>query len=124
MASYTPPSLGGGSTATQYSYDGDGRISQMARPDGVTVTYGYDTAGRLHTTTLPQGTLTRTFSTTTGQLVSLVAPSTESMTYSYDEVLRTGVTWSWQVACTLKLAFDRTFRISSKSVNDAANAYG
>jgi RHS repeat-associated protein len=124
MASYTPPSLGGGSTATQYSYDGDGRISQMAQPDGVTVTYGYDTAGRLHTTTLPQGTLTRTFSTSTGQLTSLVAPSTESTSYTYDGVLRTGVTWGGPVAGTLTLGFDNTFRMSSQSVNGTALAFG
>jgi YD repeat-containing protein len=47
LSTYTPPSLGSGSWATQYAYDLDQRPTLESRPNGVTLTSAYDSAGRL-----------------------------------------------------------------------------
>jgi RHS repeat-associated protein len=124
LASYTPPNLSSGATITQYTYDSDGRISQLSRPDGVTMTYEYDSAGRLTGVTIPQGTLSRTYNPTTGTLGTLVSPGGETVGYSYDGFLRTGTTWSGPVAGSLSLGFDNFFRVTSQTVNSQAIALG
>ena len=39
LQSYTPPSVGSGSSATQYVYDVDRELKTVTRPDGATLTY-------------------------------------------------------------------------------------
>jgi RHS repeat-associated protein len=124
LASYNPPSLGTGTWATQYTYDFDGRPSITTRPDGLTITRAYDSAGRLQTTTYPQGTITRTYSPTTGLLAALAAPSGETLSYTYDGFLRTGVTWTGPVAGAVTFGFDSSLRLASRSVNGQALALG
>lgn len=124
LASYTPPSIGGGSPSTFYTYDVDRELTTTTRPDGIAVTYGYDSAGRLQTTTIPEGTLTRGYSATTGPLTSLVAPGGEALAYTYDGFLRTGITWSGPVAGALTLGFDNNFRVTSQAVNGSALSFG
>jgi YD repeat-containing protein len=124
LSSYTAPSVGSGSTATQYTYDADRALTSVARPDGVSVGYAYDSAGRLQTTTIPQGTLTRSYSTSTGLVSSLVAPGGETIAYAYDGLLRTGVPWSGPVAGKLTLGFDNNFRMTSQAVNSTTLTFG
>jgi RHS repeat-associated protein len=124
LASYTPPSVGTGSPATQYVYDLDRHLKTVTRPDGATLTYGYDTAGRLQTTAYPQGTLTFAYNASTGQLASRSPPNNEVLQYTYDGFLRNGVTWSGPVAGTLSLGFDNNFRITSQTVNGTALGFG
>jgi RHS repeat-associated protein len=124
LTSYTPPSLGSASPATSYTYDVDRELTNLLRPDGVSVTYGYDSAGRPLTTTYPQGALTRTYSPTTGLLATLVAASGETTTYGYDGFLKTATTWSGPVAGALTLGFDKNFRMTSQTVNGTALAFG
>ena len=124
LASYEPPSLGAGVWSTQYIYDGDGRISQETRPDGSTIGYAYDLAGRLSTTTYPQGTTTRTYSPTTGQLVSLATSAGETLGLAYDGFLTTGTTWSGTVPGALLFGYDASFRITSQTLNGAALSFG
>ena len=124
LASYNPPSLGAGTWATQYTYHFDGRPSITTRPDGVTITGAYDSAGRLHTTTYPQGTITRSYSPTTGQLAALAAPNGETLSYTYDGFLRTGLTWTGPVAGAVTFGFDSSLRLVSRAVNGQALALG
>jgi YD repeat-containing protein len=124
LASYNPPSLGAGSWATQYTYDLDGRPSITTRPDGLTITRAYDFAGRLQTTTYPQGTITRTYSPTTGQLSTIAAPSGETISYTHDGFLRTGIAWSGPVNGAVTYGFDTSFRLVSRAVNGQALALG
>lgn len=53
LASYTPPDVGSGATATAWAYDLDGQLATITRPDGLVVSYGYDPAGRVSGVTLP-----------------------------------------------------------------------
>jgi YD repeat-containing protein len=124
LASYTPPSLSSSSPATSYTHDADRELTNLLRPDGVSVTYGYDSAGRPSTTTYPQGTLTRTYSPTTGLLATLLAASGETTTYGYDGFLKTGTAWSGPVAGSLTLGFDKNFRMTSQTVDGTALAFG
>jgi RHS repeat-associated protein len=124
VASYTPPSVGTGSFATQYVYDLDRKLNTVTRPDGVTINYGYDSAGRLQTTAYPQGTLAFAYNGSTGQLASRSPPNNEVLQYTYDGFLMNGVTWSGPVAGTLSLGFDNNFRITSQTVNGTALAFG
>jgi RHS repeat-associated protein len=123
IASYTPPSLGSGSTATSYSYNLDHQITNIARPDGVTVTSAYDMAGRLTGTTYPQGTLSRTYDAT-GRLSTLVSPSGEMLTYGYDGLLRSSTTWAGLVAGSLTFGRDANLLVTSQTLNGNALMFG
>jgi YD repeat-containing protein len=124
LGSYTPPGIGTGLPSTQYAYDVDRRLSTLTRPDGIAVGYGYDTTGRLANVTYPQGVLSRTYNSTTGQLASLVSPSGETLSYSYDGFLRTGLTWSGLVPGTVSFGFDSSFRMASQTVDGQQIALG
>jgi RHS repeat-associated protein len=123
IASYVAPSVGSGSTATTYGYDGDGRIASVQRPGGVTVTYTYDTAGRLQGTTTPQGTTTRAYDPKTGHLASVTAPSGESIALGYDGFLPTGATWSGPVAGAVAFGWDNNFHRTSEMVGGSSVAF-
>jgi YD repeat-containing protein len=43
---YTPPDVNPGNDYTQYTYNADRQLTQIARPDGQTIGVGYDTAWR------------------------------------------------------------------------------
>jgi len=106
LQSYTPPSLGAGSWATQYQYDLDRRLQQVTRPDGVTMQYAYDPQkGRLTSVTYPQGTQTWSYSPTTGQLLTVASPSGETLAYGYDGFLRKAISWSGPVSGSVALGF-------------------
>ncbi|MGC8817699.1 MAG: RHS repeat domain-containing protein, partial [Candidatus Hadarchaeum sp.] len=47
QSEYLPPSVGSWDPATRYSYDADGQLTQVQRPDGEVVSFTYDGEGRL-----------------------------------------------------------------------------
>jgi YD repeat-containing protein len=89
LASYTPPSLGASTPATSYSYDLDRRLSNVARPDGVSVSYSYDYTGRLQSLTMPLGTVYYGYDSNTGYLGYVTRPDGEGLYNSYDGFLKT-----------------------------------
>ena len=99
---------------TQFTYSTDGLMESMTDARGYL----------LSTVTYPQGAVTRTYSPTTGQLLTLAAPSGETLTYRYDGFLRTGLTWSGLVSGTVKFGFDSDFRLVSTAVNGQSVALG
>ena len=120
MASYVPPNVGAGTNATTYAYNADRQLTQVNRPDGLTVGLGYDTAGRLSATTIARGTLSYTYSATTGNLASIAAPGGIGLTYAYDGSLPTGTTWSGPVAGSVTRTYDNDFRVTAVAVNGAS----
>jgi len=124
LASYTPPSIGTGLPSTQYDYDVDRRLTSVTQPDAVALAYGYDFAGRLSSTTYPQGVLSRSYDPATGHLTAIASPGGETLAYSYDGFLRTGLTWSGLVPGAVTFGFDSSFRITSQTVDGQAIALG
>lgn len=118
LASYTAPTVGGGSTTT-LSYNLDRELTSIARPDALQLTLAYDAAGRLQTLTVPDGTYGYDYSATTGQLTSITAPGGDTLSYEYDGFLRTRQTWAGTVAGTVGRTFENNFRVASQSVNNA-----
>src|SRR5205823_2275279 len=83
LASYDPPVVqGSGTTSTTYTYDLDGLLKDILRPDGLAVHRSYDTSGRLSTVQLPTGTITYGYSPTTGMLTSMSGPYGVTLTRS------------------------------------------
>ena len=82
------------SQTTSYTYDAAGRMLTAVSGSGTT-TYAYDTLGRLSTTAFPNTTgETRTYDSTTGDLVEIEAKNTStnavisSQTYTFDALGR------------------------------------
>jgi YD repeat-containing protein len=115
-ASYTPPDLGLGSTASSYEYNLDRQLTKVIRPDGQTIVMGYDTAGRLGTITTPTGVTTYTYSPTTGTLSSTTAPGGVGLSYTWDGSLPTGTTWSGPVAGSVTRTYNNDFDVASITV--------
>ncbi len=117
QASYAPPDLGIGTTATAYAYNKDRQLTQITRPDGQTIAIGYDTQGRASTITTPTGTTTLGYDATKGQLTSIQAPGGENEAFTWDGFLPTGETWSGPVSGSLSRTFDNSFRVTGIGVD-------
>jgi YD repeat-containing protein len=90
-------------------------LTRIFRPDGDTVRFTYDTAGR------PQGVIHQEASlvygySAVGNLAAVLAPA-ESLAFSYDGSLLTGVEWTGPVSGEVTAEYDNDFRVSSLFVN-------
>lgn len=113
VGQYAAPATHGG--AATYEYDRDGKIKNITRADGTTITPTYDAAGRISALTTPQGTYTYAYSANTGQVVSMSEPAGSTVTYSYDGPLLTGAAWSGPVSGAVTLSYDNTFRVGTEN---------
>ncbi|HEX8204348.1 MAG TPA: RHS repeat-associated core domain-containing protein, partial [Isosphaeraceae bacterium] len=100
------------------------RLTRVDRPDGTAITYGYDRFGRLETITDPSGTRTLSYHPTTGTLTSIAAPDGTTLTYGYDGALLTSIDRSGPLPGSLRRTYDKSFRLTSESVNGVAITYG
>jgi len=119
QASYTPPDIGIGATATGYTYNLDRQLTRVTRPDGKTIEIGYDFAGRPQSLTFSRGSLVYAYHPTTGNLAGVLAPGGVSLTLGYDGSLLTDQTWTGPVAGSVGYIYDNSFRRASLSVNGA-----
>jgi RHS repeat-associated protein len=119
QASYTPPDVGIGATATGYAYNLDRQLTRVARPDGKTIEIGYDFAGRPQSLTFSRGSLVYAYHPASGELAGILAPGGVSLTLGYDGSLLTGQNWSGPVAGSVGYVYDNSFRRASLSVNGA-----
>jgi len=116
---YTPPTVAGvGDPSTTYTYNADKQLTQVNRPDGLTVSLAYDSAGRLSAQTTPDGTYRYAYNGA-GQLSGVTAPDGGALTYSYSGSLLTQTAWSGTVAGSVSRTYDNDFRLASISVNGA-----
>jgi RHS repeat-associated protein len=114
---YLPPDIGTGAHPTQYIYNLDRQLTQVARPDGTTIDLGYDGAGRLNTLTHPHGQVTFGYHHATGHLTTIIAPDGESLAFVHDGNLLTQETWSGAIAGSVQYVYDPNFRLISQSIN-------
>jgi RHS repeat-associated protein len=119
VESYNPSVVANGGSTT-YSYNKDKQLTQVLRPDGLTLDYDYDPdTAQLRSLTIPRGTYTYSYDESTGQLTGIQDPAGGSLTYGYDGPLRTSVTWAGEVNGSVEFAYDNDFRISEIRVNGA-----
>jgi RHS repeat-associated protein len=122
LSSYAPPVVvGAGTLVTNYSYDADHMLSQVDRPDGLSIVATPDFAGRLHTLTLPTGTITYNYNSTTGNIDSLLGPAGEDLSFGYDGRLAKDITFSGIVAGTVHHDFDDHFRVKTEAINGGSS---
>ena len=115
---YNPPAAGLPTFHTQYSYNADQQVTQVLRPDGLTLGIGYDAGGRANAFTLPTGSMAVTYNTG-GNVATLGSPTGGSLAMTYDGSLPTAFTWTGTVAGAVGVAYDNTFRVTSLTVNGA-----
>jgi RHS repeat-associated protein len=106
-------------SATKYTFNLDGQLTRVLRPDSLAIDVAYDTAGRPSRLTLPNGQLQFTYSPTSGNLTGLTVPDGGTLSYTYDGVLPKTVTWGGVVQGSVGFAYDSSFRVSKIAVNGA-----
>ncbi|MEW8692874.1 MAG: hypothetical protein AB2535_17685 [Candidatus Thiodiazotropha endolucinida] len=121
-ASYTPPDIGAGTNITRYEYNLDKQLTNVERPDGVTVPLEYDTGGRLITVSLPRGLLRYGYNDLTGQLDSVIDPSGGTLSFTYDGPLFLSENWNGEITGSVGREYDNNFWITGYSVNGDAIA--
>jgi RHS repeat-associated protein len=118
--SYTPPNVGLPNPATSYSYNLDRQLTQITRPDGITVGIGYEaTTGRPSTITFDRGQLAYSYQPTSGLLSGITAPGGLTLAYTYDGALPRSVTWSGAVTGSVEVSYNTDLRVTSQTVNGA-----
>jgi RHS repeat-associated protein len=118
LAAYTPPAVGGiGNPATRYTYNLDRQPLRIDRPDGASVETTYDPAGRLDTVTLARGVVDYEYHSATGKLTRITAPGGETLSYTYDRALLTGISFAGTVTGSIQAAYDTDFLLARLSVN-------
>ena len=118
-SSYTPPRAEGSEGETRYTYNLDGQIERVTRPDGETLDFAYDSAGRLSTLTHADGVTTYSYSSQTANLSQITTSDGTTSAFTHDGPLPKTETWSGAVSGQVGYTHDHHFRVSSISVNGA-----
>ena len=121
-SAYDPPMAFTGADHTTYSYNLDRQLTSVLRPDGTTVTLNYDTAGRRSTVAFSRGTIGYGYSATTGQLTTITAPGSETLSFVYDGFLLVKTTWGGTVVGNVEAVYDNDFTVAARKVNGATVA--
>jgi RHS repeat-associated protein len=116
---YSPPPAGLPVSATRYTFNVDGQLTRVLRPDSLAIDVAYDTTGRPSRLTLPNGQVQFAYSPTTGNLTTLTAPDGGTLGYTYNGALPKTVTWGGAVQGSVGFAYDADFRVSKIAVNGA-----
>jgi len=122
LGSYSPPGIAQGPTTTAYSYDLDKMLDSMIQPGPRLVDFEYDSADRLDQVLFPTGSVTRSYSPTTGRVVSIGGPSGVALSMTYDGSLQKSVTFSGAVSGTVAWDHDTDLRVVTETVNGAWDA--
>lgn len=112
LESWTQPT---GETWT-WSYELDGRLVEMVRPDDLPVTYDYDVAGRLETVAAPDATLSYSYDAEAGNLVSLDEGDVQ-LSWTYDGDLVTGSTTTGPFSATVLRTWNEDRQVATRSID-------
>ncbi|MEM6455671.1 MAG: RHS repeat-associated core domain-containing protein, partial [Acidobacteriota bacterium] len=120
LETLTLPDTGQGVATETRVYDRDQRLTGITRHDGRQIAYAYDPdEQQLVAITSPRGVTTLRYDEPTDQLAQIVDPDGETLAFTYDGPLRTGVAWSGTVQGDVDWTFDSDFRPATESVNGA-----
>ncbi|HVQ00198.1 MAG TPA: RHS repeat-associated core domain-containing protein [Candidatus Thermoplasmatota archaeon] len=120
LENYFPPDVGGGSNLTQRSYNLDGQLTQIKRPDDTLINFVYNNAGQLGPITLPQGVYSLGYDLNTGNVKYVTAPDGGMISFVFDgsDSFLKAAAWSGAITSSISQEFDNDFRIVSRNVND------
>lgn len=121
---YSPPAVPGvSSPATTYSYNRDGQLTLVTRPDGQLVHPVYNaTTGVLDSVSIARGRLALGYSGATGQLTSATSPDGVTVSYGYDGSLKTSETWSGPVTGGVTTVPNINYADSTETVTGATGS--
>jgi len=113
---YVPPDIGLDTEQTTYSYDGERRLLNMLRPDGLSVALNYRSADLIENIQLNHGSHAITYHDTnlsSSRPATITSPGGVTLEFGYDGPLMTRTTWLGPVAGTLIFSFDNDLRLAS-----------
>lgn len=119
LARYAPPDAGDAGKDTVYHYNLERHLTEIIRPDGLTLRFDYDAAGRLSQATLPNTTRTYAYAATTGHLATITTAGGGILRFGYNGALLTQAAWEGgDVQGRVSYAYDNDFRLASLQVNN------
>jgi RHS repeat-associated protein len=117
---YTPPDVGIGYRATAYSYNKDRQLTQVLRPDSLSVALSYvNGTDQLRAVSIPRGSVTYKY-LASGAPDSVVSPDGEKLIFGYDGPLRLSETYRGPVIGRVERTYDPDFRPSVEMVDSSA----
>ena len=123
VATYPPPAVPGAG-ATVYEYDRDRNLTAVAWPDGTRVAFTYDGGGRVTDVAFAGGVVRYTYAPT-GQVATVTTGAGVELAYTFDGPLPVGETWSGAVDATVTRTFTDRFFVASEGVSGtSAIAFG
>ncbi len=121
---YAPPDIGLDIEQTTYNYDGERRLLNMLRPDGLNVALSYLSGDLISNIQLNHGSHAITYHDTnlsSSRPATITSPGGVTLEFGYDGPLLTRSTWLGPVAGTLRFSFDNDLRLAAIEI---ANATG
>ena len=119
---YDPPPVSPADPATLFSYDREGLLTEIDRPDGASLVLDYDSAGRLDALTLPRGTVDLQYNALTGVLDRIVDLDGGALDFGYLGSRQISETWSGVVAGSVSVTLDPDGSLATRSVNGTHTA--
>src|SRR5258707_2339653 len=129
---YIPPFAGDSARSTRYQYNLDNDLTDVIRPDSlpdgqasgiIHIEYGTNTCGCGGLTGLPKsitfdrGQLKFAYDTTRGNLKSIISPSNDTLSYTFDGSLLTKEAWAGTVNGNVQYTYDNNFRVTKQKIN-------
>jgi len=102
---------------TSYAYNKDGQLDKILRPDGTASEFIYDGGGRLSAVTGPGGQARFGYDPKTAHLTAITATDGGLLTHTYDGSLLTKATWTGAIQGTVSLTYNSRLLTASTSVN-------
>ncbi|TMB13265.1 MAG: hypothetical protein E6J65_25395, partial [Deltaproteobacteria bacterium] len=91
---------------TSYAYNKDGQLDKILRPDGTASEFIYDGGGRLSAVTGPGGQARFGYDPKTAHLTAITATDGGLLTHTYDGSLLTKATWTGAIQGTVSLTYN------------------
>jgi RHS repeat-associated protein len=124
LETYTPPTVAD-SGPTSHDYTADRELDVTTQPTSETVDLGYDSARRLSSAAFSRGSIGYTYVPNTSKLAGITAPSGQSLSFSYDGPLVTGISAAGAGPGSVGYGYSADLRVDSRTINGGNSvAYG
>ena len=117
MEAYVPPSVSSTDPSTRYTFDLDGLLTSVIRPDGLSITFAYNQGGKLTQMTLPKGVYSYQYGNDY-KLKTVQTFDGNTLDYEYDGSLLRNMRWSGNITGDVGYQYlNETLDISRICVN-------